>query len=406
VSKKSLVKIVLVSGGNIINAIVGFAYLAGVAKALSLDSFGKYALLTSVLLLFSKVIDFGSNSIFVTKSLTEINSNKIINSFHTLKLIMLGVSIPVSLISLRLLGFTELSIYIIFLLGLVAYTVNLTFYAHLQKEEKFISLVLLNTLPALIKGMGAFLIFTHFLNIDLPMAYGIFTLSIFMDLLLIPTLPKSALCLKIDFTFIRDVFVKGIPSGISQLVQESWAAINNAIIKILYGFTDVGIFSMANKISSIFTLISLSIFTVLLPKNAKLKQTNHKYDINETILLSITILLLSFAAIAVAGIFLTRVFGEKFEGSIKVLDILIFTAGLAAINSFSENYFLVENITFYILFINTIRIVAFAVCVLLLTPLFTLEGLAYSNLISTGISLLTTILFISTSSRKKKLSTM
>ena len=66
---RSLYNISIVSTGNIFNAVLGMLFLFAVAKTLSIEVFGKYALITSVLVSISKIIDFGTNSIYVSNSL-------------------------------------------------------------------------------------------------------------------------------------------------------------------------------------------------------------------------------------------------------------------------------------------------------------------------------------------------
>lgn len=389
--RTSFIKIALVSGGNFINAGIGFFYLAVVAKALPLEDFGKYALLTSILLVCVKFIDFGSNSIYVTKFLADENSTSVTESFHTLKLMLLSIVAPLSLVIVNVFFPTNGWLSIIFAAGLIAYTMNFTFYAHFQKEEKYPLLILLNTLPALVKTAAAMLVILNYINLDLITAFAFFTLSIFSDVLLLPFLPKDVWHFKFNIKHIHHFLTKGLPSGFSQLTQEGWPAINNTITKYLRDYNDVGTFSLASKISNIFALISLSIFTVLLPKNARLKGQKKAYDLGETILISLAIILLAILAITFAGLFINRVFGDKFEGSIKVLDILIFSSAFSAIHTFMENYFLVENQNKSILWVNICKITAFIIGVLLLSVNYGNEGLAYANLIAAITALIVTI---------------
>ena len=154
--KKSLTKIVLVGAGNVLNALLGFAFLSVVAKTLELESFGKYALLTTLLVTISKIIDFGTNSVFVAESISTDNKS-LTGIFYGIKVVLLGVSIPISILVLTLLNLISPNVILIFTLGLVAYSINYTLNALFQKDEKFLHLVSLNTLPAIIKGVFAYL---------------------------------------------------------------------------------------------------------------------------------------------------------------------------------------------------------------------------------------------------------
>jgi O-antigen/teichoic acid export membrane protein len=166
------------------------------------------------------------------------------------------------------------------------------------------------------------------------------------------------------------------------MIFEGWPALNNAAAKIIRGFSDVGVFSMANKIAQVFSLISYSVFTVLLPKNARLRKEKKRYDFKETVFISIGIIIISVVGMVFAEFFLTTLFGEKFAPSIRLLDILIFANAFSAIHTFMENYFFVENKTNYILYINLSKLTLFIISGIILTGYLQLMGLAIANLIA------------------------
>ena len=171
--KKSLIRIGLVGIGNVFNALLGFAYLSVVAKILDIESFGKYALLTTLLVAVSKIIDFGTNSVYVADSISK-DDETLLDTFYTLKIILLAVSIPVSVILLTLLKLNSVNTILYFILGLVAYAINYTLNSFFQKKQKFFHLILLNTFPAVIKGIFALLIILNLVVFDLDKAFMVF----------------------------------------------------------------------------------------------------------------------------------------------------------------------------------------------------------------------------------------
>jgi O-antigen/teichoic acid export membrane protein len=116
--KKSLKKIIFVGFGNVFNAVLGFAFLSAVAKTLDLESFGKYALITTLLVAVSKIIDFGTNSVYVAEAIST-EDKSLINKFYTQKLLLLGISIPISLVLLFILKLNTEKLVLYFILGLV-----------------------------------------------------------------------------------------------------------------------------------------------------------------------------------------------------------------------------------------------------------------------------------------------
>ena len=92
----------LVSAGHFFIIVLGFIFFTVVARGLSLEDFGRYALFISLLLFLSKLTDFGTNPLFVAKSISkstsEGNSN-LIDTFYSIKVILFLVTIPISLVS-------------------------------------------------------------------------------------------------------------------------------------------------------------------------------------------------------------------------------------------------------------------------------------------------------------------
>ena len=391
--KKSLKKIIFVGFGNIFNAVLGFAFLSAVAKTPDLESFGKYALITTLLVAVSKIIDFGTNSVYVAEAIST-EDKSLINKFYTQKLLLLGISIPISLMLLFVLKLNTGKLVLYFILGLVAYAINYTLNAFFQKDEKFVHLVSLNTLPALIKGIFAFLIFSGSIYLNLEQAFMIFSLSIFSGIALIIFLSNEYKKFKFDFSEIKKYLEKCTPAGISLLIYEGWPSIANSIAKISKDFSNVGIFSIAEKIANIMLLGAISIFTVLLPKNAYAKKRNEKFDFKEVFIISTFIIVLAFFGTLIARIFVDRFFGDKFSESLPLLGFLIFASAFTSIHTFMEHYFFIEEVTKYIMYINIGKLAIFLTLSYLLVPTMALKGLSLASLISAVIAVIATTIFI------------
>jgi O-antigen/teichoic acid export membrane protein len=398
VLKKSLLKISFVGFGNFLNAGLGLMFIAALAKSLSLEDFGRYSLITSVLVLIAKLTDFGTNSLFVAKSIKE--DEHAADKFVSLKLVLLAVALPIAFAILYFFGFHNWQIILLFIGGICVYSANFALFGFFQKLERFSFVILVNAIPAIIKGILAPLIFFSFINISFIGGVAIFVLSVIPSILLYFYLPGSLKKFNLSLTGIKEVFFETLPAGVSQLIAEGWYAIANGIAKIAQGFADVGIFSLAEKISTVFSLISLSIFTVLLPKNARNKKDNLGYDFLETILLGLGIVGLSFLAIFGAKVGVPIVFGDKFSRSLILLDILIFSSAITAIHTFIENYFFVESKTHGLFYISTAKLAVFLTGAALMVPALGLLGLAYAQLTASIAALTASILFILRANKK------
>lgn len=399
--KKSFGKIIFVGSGNILNALLGFAFLSVVAKNLDIDSFGKYALLTTLLVTISKIVDFGTNSVYVAESISKENES-LTSIFYTTKILLLGISIPISWVVLKIIGLDSPNLLAVFVLGLIAYAINYTMNAFFNKDQKFTYLLSLNALPALIKGVFAVLILLDVVEINLITAFSIFSLSIFSSGVLFFFLPKEYKNFKWNFSGVKRLIKKSYPAGISQLIFEGWSSISNFIAKTAKDFSNVGIYSIADKISNVLLLGAISIFTVLLPKNAYAKKHKEKYDFKEIFLISLLILILAFFGTFISKIFISGFFKEKFSESLPLLGFLIFASAFTSIHTFMEHYFFIEEKTKYIMLVNVGKLAIFLTLSKILVPGLSLKGLSIANLISSFIALLTSILLILRVQRDKK----
>ncbi|MBP7927696.1 oligosaccharide flippase family protein [Patescibacteria group bacterium] len=383
---KSLKNISLVSVGNIFNAGLGFVFLTMVAKTLSISDFGKYALLTALLVAVAKITDFGTNSIYVAKSLGE-NTSTDLNQFLTLKVILFFLGFFPAFLLLKLFGISEFQIYLIFFIGYTAYAINFALFGFFQKLESFIPLILLNTLPALVKAVFAILLLFKLVDLNMVQAFMVFAFSIIPSLILYFWLPSNFRLLKLKLSSAKELWKQVLLPGTAQLLNEAFSAINGGIAKMSLGFFDLGIFSLADKISNIFGLVSLSIFTVLLPKNAQLKKTAGKYDFKETYLLAFFILLFAFCVSFAGKIIIPWFFENKFNDSLQILNVLVFASALGAIHSFMENYFYVAGKANLLAGIAVWKVFILVIAAGVLIPVYNIAGLAYAQFLASASTL-------------------
>ena len=391
--RKSFTNITFLGFGNIINAAFGFIFLTASAKYLNLEDFGKYALLISLLVSLSKLLDFGTNSVFVTKSITQ-DDKYLVNEFAGMKFILFIATLPISFIILYFLGFDDLYYYLLFFLGLLFYSFNYFLFSIFQRYQNFLALIFINMIPAFIKFVFAAAIFARVINLDIIGFFAVFSLSLGPCIFFIFVIPKNFKKLRFNFTNAKNTFKQIISPGISQAINEGFPAINNSFAKIFTGLTNTGFFSLAEKISSIFSIISFTIFTVLLPGNAFRKKGNKTYDYLETILLSFGVLALAILLIIMGQIMIPWFFTHKFDNSLLVLDLLIFAASFTAIHIFLENYFFVENQTNLLAYISGGKLLILIAISLILAPIYSITGIAWVQLISSLVALITVIIFI------------
>ena len=385
IEKKVFKSISLVSAGTVVNSAFGAAFALAVARALGETNFGTYFLLTSAVVLISKIMDMGTDSIFVTYSITK--AKNLIDNFFSLKYILFAITLPLSYFFLLIFNLNTFANIMIFLVGLIGYGINRLLYTIFQKEEKFFLVVLINFLPAIIKGTAAVLIFLDLYLVTTTNSFAIFCYSILSSVIFTFFVPKTYINFNFDLNGTLQLIKDSYKPGISQLIMTGWSSITSSVAAVLTTQADVGIYGLAQKIANIFSLVAFSIFTVLLPKNAKRKKQKLKYDFKEAAFISFGIIVAAVAAIFFAQLFIELFFEGRFKGSIALLPIVVTAGALTAILTFMDNYFFVEDKTDVILYTGLIRLIGFVAFSIALAANLGITGIAIANLVGAILAL-------------------
>lgn len=395
-TKSSFFKIVLVSGGNIAASGLALTFFIICAKVLPLEDFGRYVLLTTLLFSLSTLMDFGTNSLFVAKSIkNDITATANLTSLFVLsKLLLFGVTSCVSLVVLVYSNLFSAPIFGLFMLGLFGYFIHNLYFSFFQKSELFLYGVLLNVFSGIIKASVAGLVYFQLIEFSYERAFFVFSGSLLSGLLLTPFLPMVLSKKPVVGADLLTFFKQASLAGTSQFIQAGWQGLTNTVVKVFLTFADTAVFSLSNKVAGIFSVLSYSIFTVLLPKNAKLKKQQHAYNLGESVLLAGILLTIGALAYLLIDPGFNLVFGTKYAASKAVLGLLILSASFNAVQMFLENYFYVEETTKFILIVNVTRLTCFVLLSKLLAQMYFLKGIAYAQAGSSFLAVLVLALFL------------
>jgi len=218
--------------------------------------------------------------------------------------------------------------------------------------------------------------------LDFDQFYAVFSLSILGCIAMFWFLPKEC---RIFMPLIRPavgLIKNSLYAGVSQFINEGWQWILSSSIKIVGSFTEVGIFGVADKIARFFSLVALSIFTVLLPTNIKKNNKTEHNELLVTLFLALFILVGSFIMIIFAEPIMTVLFGTKFAASIGILKLMIEASALMAIQMFVENHFFVNQDTKTLMQINLTKLGIFLALFIVFAPSLGLYGLVMAYLLA------------------------
>jgi len=369
----------VVSAINFINLGLGLVFFTSVASSLTVENLGIYSLLTLILVSSSKLVDFGSNSTFVSEYLSR-NQN-LMNEFLNFKVIsFFATSGLLYILFFWINNFQDLNIFFTLILGLFFYMWSYILFALYQKDEMFLQASLINFFPACIKGFFGALILTKIIDVNLTSALWVFSISMSGSLLMI--FPKINELSTFKLNFRVGHFVKRFyQAGISQFLSDSIPTTSTQITKFLRDLSDLGTFSIASKLSNVFSTISYSIFTVILATNSKRKQSGKNYNLKESLIIGLVLLLIAFFGSTISPFVFDFLFGEKFNNSILLFNILLFSGAITATHRFLENYFYIEQQTSTLLKITILKISLLIIIGTILTSEFGLLGLVIADLI-------------------------
>lgn len=384
--KDGFKKISLVSITNLINLGFGLILFLAVAVKLPKEEFGVYGLLTLLLVSLSKIIDFGSNSSFVSEFISK--GKNFVNELINFKIFAFFISSAIGLLIVRYVNnINQLGIQVSFVLGLFFYGVNYLLFALYQKEEKLITASLLNLFPALIKALFGFMALLGIIQLNLEFSFQIFSISMAASSIMLVYKYKELKQFKFSFEIFH--FIKRfLLAGISQIINESWSTISNQILVLIKSLSDLGNFSLASKLSNVFSVISYSIYTVILTTNSRRKKNFESYNIRESLILGFVLIIIASIGTLIAPLFFKLVFGNKFDESILIFSILIFSQAFASIHKFLDNYFFVEEKSEVLFLFTNVKLITFILLSTLLTLNYGIIGLAFADLF---VSMLTTI---------------
>lgn len=384
--------LIIVGTGNFINALGGFIYLLAVARVLTVEDYGKYAFLIATSLLLAKFTELGTTSSFVTQSIK--NSKNYRKSLLFLKIGLTALVIVANTIILHFYNLLNLHTFLAFLIGYVGYSANDYIFALSQLSENFINTTLVNMLPALFKLILGIAFIFAFRNVTLNQTLYFYFLALLTSFFILPAIKKDTYEKEVETTKgIKDLANKGFLGGLSQALNLSVPALNSNLILLKSNFSQLGIFALSEKLSSIFVLASMTIFTVLLPKKAKEVKEKNKYDFSQVFILSFLIVLAAGIMIALSKPTLNLLFPKYIE-TLPILYLMIISASLTAIATFMDNYFYIVEKTLNLLALNILKVLILGVSVFVLTAKYGIIGAAYANIITSVTILLLTFVTI------------
>jgi O-antigen/teichoic acid export membrane protein len=327
VAKNSLWLIVQPLILNVISIFV----IGYIARTLGQADYGKFVFAFAFVAMFAPIANMGLRAITVREIAEEKDKASIfLGKIATLRFFLALIAVAALFFTVNLMNYPQITKLIVYIasLTIVFNAVATSFKDAFQAYEKmkyvaytqFISGIVLTALSVIVLVIGYRLI-----GVSLVYCFGSFLALLVATLYLFKkfTIPK----IKIDFAFWKQSLYKGAPFFFPSLVALIGTKIGIILLSKMATDASVGIYGAANNLVVRLAIIPDGICTAIFPTMAALYQSSKKdaAQLFQKFFLYLFILGLPIAVgtTILAKPIINLIYGAKYQGSILVLQILI-----------------------------------------------------------------------------------
>ena len=391
IKSKTLQDLLRVLSGNIVAQALGFLTLVIISRDLGVSEYGIFSLLLAIFTMSLQLSDFGISTSYV-KYLSE-NLSKAREIFSTIFLskVLLSILITVILFWLAPILSTFLFENRLYTSHIQLISIAIIFHAlfgvvkgHLQAIQKFAHYAYLNILHSALKIISVIIIaffFSDASHLLFFMASYTFAIILVLILLLFSSY-KKVFVFSFDYHHFLAIYRLGLWVFLSTLATMIIMRLDLLMLQKLSTPLEVGYYSAAMNIAMIFPLVTASLTTTLLPKmDHYLKSASHRAYISKVLSKAGYIFVLLVLIELIAPFLITLLFGEAYQKSISVFQILLvaFTFGII-INPLSLLLYSM-NKAHLLTLLNWIQLPLNYLGNLMLIPLYQADGAALSSVV-------------------------
>lgn len=369
---------------KIVRVVITFILFALISRQLGPEDTGILSFSQSIVTMLLCITGLGLDSILIKEFATNrVNENKI---YSTVMISKIAVSLLVMAFCGGIIFFIDISelskiVFIISLASLV-FQSQTTFYSYFQANSKS-SVVTKYSFIALLLSS---LLKVYFLVIKSDVIW--FALSYSLDVIIsciVLEYQMKRLGIKIEFSNFE-------PEVIISLLRQSYPIILSSLIIILYtrldqvmiakmlGAKELGVFSVAIRISDAYSFIPVAVATSFFPLLASNNQRENVRLYFDLVYFS------AFASamlvIAFSFIFFESLFGSAYDGALPVLCITVFSTVFAVLGGACTNYLVTINLTYMRLVRAVLGLLINFILNIIWIPKYGLLGAAFASLIS------------------------
>lgn len=376
---------------------IGFFYFIFLARSLSLDLFGRYNLITSVVTIFSFLPDMGIGLVVVREIAKKTyDTASLLGNTLLLSSIMSLVTILIVITFGLLAGFSKEVVFLLIVSSLTLLfsqirSIPLFYFDGIERMGYSAILKALNSLSFVVFGTLGFILGFGLAGIITGFLIG----SVISSLLtwIVFLAKKNKINLKFDKRIARHLVLGGLPLGIAAFSALIYSNIDSVILERLLSEKALGIYSSANKFGpTLIQLLNVPFVVAVYPALSRLSKEKPE-RFRKAILKSFVAVLLwsvpaSIGVALFAGI-IPIIFGERYNQGIPVLRVLIFIVPFASLSALLYKVLIVINKQNWYLIVSILGVLVNIALNLILIPKISIMGAAVAGVTTQAILFIT-----------------
>ncbi|NQT27210.1 flippase [candidate division KSB1 bacterium] len=380
--------------GQIAQKVLAFALVPLAARGLGDDGFGIYSLAGAIMYFVLLMNDIGINH-YITREIAKDRSQAQNTFYHAflIKLLMIGINIPLLLLFLKLTNYpgqADTAILILSGYGILSSMIQLVigiFQAHeVMKYEALIYTIEKSAITALA-------VFTLLMKWGLLVFCGTFLvggfLSLSLGLMILFRVFRFRLgTFHLDLSFVRRLFVEGMPFGLSLILASVYSYIGILVLSFLEGPEVIGWYSAAFRLIALTTIIPMILVGSTYPALSRFgaEPNSQKTDLVYRCVKYLTFMalpLIAGATVLSTGV-INLVYGVDYTHSIVILRILVWAAALIFYNYFLGGFLKAMNAQKRLVRIQVWGLIVNLVMNVILIQYYSFTGAAYATVLTEG----------------------
>lgn len=392
IKSKTMQDLLKVLSGNIVAQGIGFLTIIIISRDLGPEQYGIFSLLLAIFMIAIQVSDFGVSTSYV-KYVSE-NLSKAKEIFITTLLSKIVLSLVITIILFLFSRFISdfffatynyASLIEIVSLSILFHATLNVIVGHFQAKQNFKVFAWLNIAHSFLKLLSVVIIslaFTSKLHLEYFMLGYSYSVSFIVMIILFKNFSFIKELKLFDFYHFAHIYKLGFWIFLSSLATMIIMRLDIMMLQKMSTPSEVGYYSVAMNLAMILPLITGSLTATLLPKMDQfLKNNSIEEYVNKVLLKAKYVVGILLVLEILAPFIITVLFGNAYQHSISVFQILIvaFTFGVI-INPIAIVMYSIDK-AIMLTILNWIQLPFNYFGNLLLIPLFQAEGAAINTLV-------------------------